>query len=278
MRRFYPKKDSINIDHHAFSLVELMVVIVIMGIMIGMFLPAFDSMRSSSKMSSSIKSVGAQINLTRQYAQANRQYAGLIIPGVISNFSPSVSWDLPEEYKYTIYRIALLTHDAATGQYMFDTWVQGTKWEFLPSGFSIMEADDDVGIQKDTGSIIEHVVKPPEENNTSQPSNQVLLVPLDAPLFHNTVSVLATCRAVIFAPSGKSRPVATHRYITIGEATWLGGEWLIKKPYVIVDENPVDGTDDFGIGNRSSSNQMTIVINGFTSGLSYISPEKYQLY
>ncbi len=108
--------------------------------------------------------------------------------------------------------------------------------------------------------------------------SKVLDVPFDKPLFNDTTDFTATCRAVIYAPSGKSRPVATHRYITIGEAMYLGGNWLIKKPYVMVDENPKNGEDDFGIENLSSSNQMTLEINGFTSGLTYISPEKYSLY
>ncbi len=248
-----------------FSLVELLVVMVIMGLMLGMFLPVFDSMTSSSKLNSSVRLIGSQLNLARQYAQSNREYVALVIPGELTNVSPveNPALDLDDEKKFRAYRLATVTLSGAT--YSFTGWIGGTKWEYLPTSYSIMEADDDVGIQKIVGTI--KYTTDPEDNNSSEVTN----VPFDAPLFDDTTNFTATCRALIYAKSGKLRPVGEHRYVTIGEATKLAGFWLVKNPFTAGDtssDNP----------NRSAANQLTIKINAFTSGLKYISPEKYTDY
>ncbi len=249
-----------------FSLVELLVVLVIMGVMLGMFLPVFNNMTSRNKLNSSIRIIGSRINLARQYAQSNREFAALITPAELTNVAPvtNPALDLDDEKKYRAYRLAVVTLSAGT--YTFSSWIEGTKWEYLPTGYSLMEVDDDMGVQKIVGGSLAYTTDP-EDNNASKVNG----VPFDSPLFDATTDFTATCRALIFAKSGKPRPVGDHRYVTIGEATRLNGFWVVKNPFTDSDtaaDNP----------NRSASNQLTIKVNAFTAGLKYIVPEKYTDY
>ena len=119
-----------------------------------------------------------------------------------------------------------------------------------------MEADGDLGIV-DSSSTPEYS-KYPVDDDTSEVEG----VEFDKPL--TSAPVTKTSRAVIYAPSGKPRPVSSTRYITVGEGDYLGSFWIVK--------NPGEDTDN---PYRSTANQITVEINGFTGGTSYKTPDKY---
>jgi hypothetical protein len=130
---------------------------------------------------------------------------------------------------------------------VFDRWVENTTWSFLPTGASIMEADDDIGIK--SGSTYQAT---PVDDTYSVVKN----VPL-SPIGSGTADV----RAVIFAPTGKVLQTAPA-WVTIGEAVFSGGNWIVKKP----------ASD---AKNKSCANQVSIVADAYTGRAIYKYPADY---
>jgi len=62
-----------------FTLVELLIVIVLMGIIAGMTVPAFIGMGRGAEMRGVVRSLCSTISLTRQWAITHRETAGVII-------------------------------------------------------------------------------------------------------------------------------------------------------------------------------------------------------
>ncbi len=243
-----------------FSMVELMVVLVIVSIMAAMLMPMFDSMVTGSRVNTSARAITAELHLSREYALAKSRYVALIMPGKVTG--------LKLQYQYTCYRMAYVIKDGndykmynEAGNQM--SWVENSRWEFLPKGVAIMEADGDIGIRLNATTLR----RTPYELNSeiSLINNVDLSTPFGVPTPVNGV------RAVVFSPSGKPRPGSISRFVTIGEAQFIGGPadtWVIM--------NPVPSEDTFLYPrNQSCANQLTIEINGFTGGVTYLTPDKY---
>ena len=256
-----------------FTLVELFVVMVIVVIMLTILVPVFEQMGAGNRVDSTVKSIGSELSLARQYAQTNSTYVALIMPGAKDDDPPNDEFDtaytsitsptcanppdLPAEYKFTTYRLAYV--DLVGSDFIFDRWVEDSKWEFLPSGCTIMEADDEIGIQNGGVYVIQ-----PNDNTISAVQN----VPFGPPLVDSICNLEGdNIRAVIYSANGKLTPAGAFRYITVGEAQWTAASesFLIKN--AVAASEPTK--------NESSANQITIEINGFTGGLSYSNPDNY---
>ena len=63
-----------------FTLIELLVVIAIMGLIVGLTLPAFQSLGRGASMRSAVSQVRSAITLARQHAIVNRAYTYVVFP------------------------------------------------------------------------------------------------------------------------------------------------------------------------------------------------------
>ncbi len=103
-----------------FTLTELLVVMMIMGIMMGLVLAPFGKLLSGSGVDAGARMLSAQLRLARQYAITQRKKVAVVMPGN----------EGPEDGRFT--SLAVYQDDSGT-------WnpVQNTKREFLPAGSAI---------------------------------------------------------------------------------------------------------------------------------------------
>lgn len=238
-----------SIKKRSFTIVELIVAILIAMIIIsltaGMVMRAGDGTR----LDGSAKLVGAQLLRGRQMAQAKRQLVAVLMPG--NNAS------IDSTKRFACIRVALVTADESKTpvEYNFDEFPDDTEWAFLSPGTSIMEADDDCGIVN-AGTVQEE----PVDNGVSLVQNVNLEELGGGPSEDNV-------RAVIYSSSGRLKGTG-HRYVTVGQASFIAGRWLIKDPANLNNRN---GT----LVNRSCANQLTLEVNRYTGGLRYLDVSKY---
>ncbi len=242
-----------------FTLVELMVTMVITSILFALFLPLFDTIVSGNSVSAGARLVGTNVGIARQLAQTSRNHVALVIPG-----DPTLPGGrrLDDDYKFAMVRLAYVDNDGTT----FEGWLEDSKWTFLPTGALTLQVDDHVGIKKGTGGAKEYTNDPleypyPGPTITNIPYDDWLCVESDGtPANSNTTG---TSRGITFRPTGK--PDHASRYISIGESVYVGNTFIHKKPWQVSDPEKFKG----------GANQITIKINGFTSAVSYITPDRY---
>ena len=75
-----PSQTSATVQSHRFTLVEMMVVVVIIAIVVGISIPAFQKMGSGSSVRAGTRVLAAQIRLTRQFAISQRRTVALLVP------------------------------------------------------------------------------------------------------------------------------------------------------------------------------------------------------
>ncbi len=181
-----------------FSLVELLVVIAIMAILMAVVVPAFKSFGGG--VSGASRMVGSQLRLARQYAIAHRKRVAVLMPGLNQG---------PDQYRYVAFRSCVLD-----SSYQWQSWITGTKWEFLPTGAVIAEADDDNGMD-------------------NPPQDQTMTV-VTGPTGSQFLSDFPTgCRAVIFKPTGAT--AGGQRCMTVAEGFVSNGSLTIKNAQDYVD-------------------------------------------
>jgi prepilin-type N-terminal cleavage/methylation domain-containing protein len=218
-------KSHNQIPHkHRFTLVELMVVLIIIGIMLAALAPAFNRLMTGNAVGAAARMVSSQLRLARSEAVSRRQYIAIIMPG--NTFTPPAS-DTTSPYKYQSFRAAVVTH--SSGTYTFDKWVEGTVWTFLPLGAVIAEADTDGymsgSLPVPTGTDWVELIAdadfkleiPVDSNGTSKwkiEDHSALVVTGIPP------APLEEVRAVIFTPNGRC---AQKTFVTILEGVAPNG-------------------------------------------------------
>lgn len=248
-------KSMTNRKRKHFTLIELFVVMVIIVILLAILLPLYERMGAGSRVNSAARLIGSQLGLARQLTQSKQRHVALIMP------AHDATQNLPEEYWFSIYRLAYVTEGGnAPNDFTWSGWVEDSKWFFTPKGCTIMEADEDKGIQYWDGAQITWFPIP-EDNNFIRVEN----VEIGKPLL-DTVVFLDQVRAIVYGPNGKLKPQGAFKYITIGEAEPLWNGVLLSWNLV----NQVATST-----NVSCANQITVEINGFTGGISYETPDKY---
>lgn len=232
---------SAGVTGRAFTLVELLTVMVIMGVLLGIAIPAFEKLTVGTGVDAAARMVGAQMRLARDFAISHRQRVAIIMPQNLGALSGT-------GYAYTCFRPAIVSRSGS--DYVFDRWVENTNWSFLPAGTSIMEADDDIGIADGGGNY----QADPKDNNYTVVDD----VPLD-PLASSTVDDV---RAVIFAPAGRVLNTAPA-WVTVGDSVYTSaGSWTVRNP----------ANDTY---NKSCANQMSIVADGYTGRAIQKTPADY---
>jgi prepilin-type N-terminal cleavage/methylation domain-containing protein len=193
-----------------FTLVELLVVMLIVGILLAITVPAFIKITSGSGVEAASRMIGSQLRLARQEAISKRKTIAVLFPTV----NPAGT-DAPA---YVGFRACIVERaTSGTADYTWLEWVQNTAWSFVPMGAVIAEVDQD-------GTPATGVPVPPVDNTFTKVGS----VP----------GFAADMRAVVFKSSGQIGG-SLQRYVTLVEGAMAPGAAapLIKTPRNWIDIN-----------------------------------------
>ena len=114
-----------NLRATGFTLIEMLTVIVIIGIVLAMGLPAVTKLMKSGGLSSASRQVANTLGLARQYAITRRTYARVVFP----------YWETATNGgNWTNRAQPYLAYSVMASNRSSQSWVYVSKWEFLPLG------------------------------------------------------------------------------------------------------------------------------------------------
>jgi prepilin-type N-terminal cleavage/methylation domain-containing protein len=166
-----PRKDG-------FTLIEMLVVLVIVGIMVTLAIPAVTKLMNSGGVSAASREVANTLGLARQLAVTRRVYARVVFPYKATGTHPEM-W-------YLAYAVVTNRNNTVAAG-----WTYASKWEFLPIGavfLNLATAKGSAGALDDPNSL----------------NNQLSLPFPDSILGH-----IGQLAYIEFGPTGVATPLPT---------------------------------------------------------------------
>lgn len=118
---------------NGFTLIEMLVVMVIAGILIGLTIPAVTSLMSAGGVNAASREVANTLSLARQVAITQRVYAR-----VVFQYSATIGAVIHPDMQYRTYAVMTNRSNSAPP---LTPWVYMTKWEYLPLGAVFLDKD-----------------------------------------------------------------------------------------------------------------------------------------
>ena len=125
-----------RITRNKFTLIEVLMVLLIAGILLGVSLAGLSRMLGRQGASGAVRSLSAQLALARSYAVVKNSYVALLLPDDNGTYSSFIANNL-SFYCYTKSRICLVSNfdsTATPSAAKFAGWIDGNEWQNLPSG------------------------------------------------------------------------------------------------------------------------------------------------
>lgn len=111
-----------------FTLIEILTVIVVISVIVGITVPAYNRLMTGNAVSYGNRLVTSQLNMARTHACARRRSVAVLFP----DYNISYNSELKDPVALRTFRCAYVEYDGS--DWVFDGWVEGSKWEYLPQG------------------------------------------------------------------------------------------------------------------------------------------------
>ncbi len=109
----------------AFSLAEMLMVLLLVAILMAVSLPAFTVLLKGSGVSVGARTIAAKMNGARSYALSQRCYVALVFPHKSDS-------DVPNSLKNLAFRPAVVVPVSGQNYFSFSKWVPGENWQQMP--------------------------------------------------------------------------------------------------------------------------------------------------
>ena len=114
----------------AFTLLELLIVVGIIGLLLALIAPAFTSMKTGADFTNAVYGIQGVLENARTYAKANNTYVFVGFAEVDSSVDPSVSPQVtPAPTPYGRVAVAVVASKDGTRHFQYATSGQGTDWQ-----------------------------------------------------------------------------------------------------------------------------------------------------
>jgi len=114
----------------AFTLLELLIVVGVIGLLLALIAPAFTSMKSGSDFTHAVYGIQGVLENARTYAKANRTYVFVGFAEVDSSVDPSVSPQVTTgSAPYGRVAVAVVASKDGTRHFQYATSSQGADWQ-----------------------------------------------------------------------------------------------------------------------------------------------------
>lgn len=200
---FQERFSDTPINRRPYTLVEILTVIVVVSILLGISLPAFQKLAVGQGVELAARTIGGKCRAARAYAIQKRKNIALLMP----------KENIEQKYMFNAYRTCEV--DGFSGTVNFVRWVPGDKWEFLPTGVGVLQVDHDDTVPF-TGL-----------NPTDEVANSYVKV-AGVPDCEDPSDSSKTLRAIVFRPNGKTGSGAVAYYIALGQGSVEGGDFTCK--------------------------------------------------
>lgn len=118
-----------NATRHTFTLAELLTAIVLIAIIVGATVPAYNRLMTGNAVSYGARTIASQLNMARTHACLKRRPVAVLFPDYALSYT---SPENAEAMAQKSFRAAYVKQNGVDWE--FDSWVEGTKWEYLPVG------------------------------------------------------------------------------------------------------------------------------------------------
>ncbi|MBN2641282.1 MAG: GspH/FimT family pseudopilin [Victivallales bacterium] len=114
-----------------YTLVEILVTLAIVGILLGISLPAYQKIFKGNAVDAVARNIGSSLTLARSKAITSRNYVAVLFPD-----DESSDWVNFKTYKqpFRMIRMCYVTKDSSASPttYEFKSWVPGNEWIIFP--------------------------------------------------------------------------------------------------------------------------------------------------
>jgi len=233
-----------------FTLIELMAVMLLMGVLMLMMLPAFNRMIRGNKVDQMTSNLKLGLEQAQSRAATTRKYVAVVFPNNVATWND----DVTKRFCYGGYRLAYVDPTAAASEWTFLGWVPQSEWKNAPDGAMLIYADSTAPAVGSGGGLTDALASMTGTSGEFGAGLHSLVVPATAK--EMPTGTLAKC-AVIFTPYGGLKN--SSLFFAVAEALPAPSSSIVypvRESGAAVDKKP--------------TNFLQLKINQFTGNVEYI--------
>jgi len=156
--------------HRNFTLIELMAVMLLMGVLMVMMLPAFNRMIRGNKVDQVTSNLKLGLEQAQARAVSSRRPVALVLPTEQNDWTADADTQAVIPFCYGGYRLAYVEATSVSGAWKFLRWVPDSEWKNAPEGAMLVrvliQSDSDYKTIKE-GDGIDSALSNPQTGSLS---------------------------------------------------------------------------------------------------------------